>query len=128
MSTDIDFMARGLCAQTDPEAFYPEKGQPAMPAKKVCRNCTVRAECLEYALANDERFGVWGGMTERERAALRKRQHLPTRTQRNRSNKADTARHMYAQGRPKADIASALRLSGSTLNAYLTQQPATPTT
>jgi WhiB family redox-sensing transcriptional regulator len=63
---------RGLCAQTDPEAFFPEKGGSTRDAKKVCLGCDVRAECLEYALANDERFGIWGGLSERERRKLKK--------------------------------------------------------
>ena len=64
---------RGLCAQTDPEAFFPEKGGSTREAKKVCLTCDVRQECLEYALANDERFGIWGGLSERERRKLKKR-------------------------------------------------------
>ena len=62
-----------LCAQTDPEAFFPEKGGSTREAKKICTGCEVRAECLEYALANDERFGIWGGLSERERRKLKKR-------------------------------------------------------
>jgi WhiB family transcriptional regulator, redox-sensing transcriptional regulator len=61
-----------LCAQTDPEAFFPEKGGSTRDAKKVCRACPVRAECLEYALEHDERFGIWGGMSERERRRLKR--------------------------------------------------------
>ena len=64
---------RALCAQTDPEAFFPEKGGSTREAKMVCVSCEVRAECLEYALANDERFGIWGGLSERERRKLKKR-------------------------------------------------------
>lgn len=64
---------RALCAQTDPEAFFPEKGGSTREAKKVCVSCEVRAECLEFALANDERFGIWGGLSERERRKLKKR-------------------------------------------------------
>jgi WhiB family transcriptional regulator, redox-sensing transcriptional regulator len=64
---------RALCAQTDPEAFFPEKGGSTREAKKICVECPVRAECLEYALANDERFGIWGGLSERERRRLRRR-------------------------------------------------------
>ncbi len=63
---------RALCAQTDPEAFFPEKGGSTRDAKKVCLSCEVRAECLEYALANDERFGIWGGLSERERRRLKR--------------------------------------------------------
>src|SRR5699024_11264322 len=43
---------RALCAQTDPEAFFPEKGGSTREAKKICTGCEVKAECLEYALAN----------------------------------------------------------------------------
>jgi WhiB family redox-sensing transcriptional regulator len=64
---------RALCAQTDPEAFFPEKGGSTREAKRVCLSCDVRGECLEYALLNDERFGIWGGLSERERRKLKKR-------------------------------------------------------
>jgi WhiB family redox-sensing transcriptional regulator len=60
----------GLCAQTDPEAYFPEKGMSTAAAKSVCEGCPVRAECLEYAVARNERFGVWGGRSERERRPL----------------------------------------------------------
>jgi len=62
-----------LCAQTDPEAFFPEKGGSTREAKKICGSCEVRNSCLEYALENDERFGIWGGLSERERRKIRKR-------------------------------------------------------
>jgi len=69
----LAWQERALCAQTDPEAFFPEKGGSTREAKKVCAACEVRAECLEYALANDERFGIWGGLSERERRKLKRR-------------------------------------------------------
>ena len=61
-----------LCAQTGPEAFFPEKGGSTREAKKICTSCEVKAQCLEYALQNDERFGIWGGLSERERRKVRK--------------------------------------------------------
>ncbi len=70
---ELGWQTDALCAQTDPEAFFPEKGGSTRDAKKVCGSCHVRAQCLEYALANDERFGIWGGLSERERRRLRKR-------------------------------------------------------
>jgi len=70
-----EWMADGLCAQVDPELFYPECGESNREAKRVCAGCEVRAECLAYALAHRERFGVWGGTTERER----RRMHRPVR-------------------------------------------------
>ncbi|WP_403023565.1 WhiB family transcriptional regulator [Salinibacterium sp. GXW1014] len=69
----LAWQADSLCAQTDPEAFFPEKGGSTRDAKKICTSCEVRVQCLEYALANDERFGIWGGLSERERRKLRKR-------------------------------------------------------
>ena len=70
---ELGWQERALCAQTDPEAFFPEKGGSTREAKKVCLTCEVRDECLEYALMNDERFGIWGGLSERERRKLKKR-------------------------------------------------------
>jgi WhiB family transcriptional regulator, redox-sensing transcriptional regulator len=67
-----DWHERALCAQTDPEAFFPEKGGSTREAKKICTGCEVRSECLSYALANDERFGIWGGLSERERRRLKR--------------------------------------------------------
>lgn len=69
----LAWQADALCAQTDPEAFFPEKGGSTREAKRICDSCEVRSECLEYALQNDERFGIWGGLSERERRKLRKR-------------------------------------------------------
>ncbi|GMA25057.1 hypothetical protein GCM10025864_28160 [Luteimicrobium album] len=69
----LSWQERALCAQTDPEAFFPEKGGSTREAKKVCSGCEVRQECLEYALAHDERFGIWGGLSERERRKLKRR-------------------------------------------------------
>ena len=69
----LGWQERALCAQTDPEAFFPEKGGSTREAKRVCTSCEVRSQCLEYALANDERFGIWGGLSERERRKLKRR-------------------------------------------------------
>jgi WhiB family transcriptional regulator, redox-sensing transcriptional regulator len=69
---DAGWQERALCAQTDPEAFFPEKGGSTREAKKVCLTCDVRTECLESALMNDERFGIWGGLSERERRRLKR--------------------------------------------------------
>ena len=69
----LGWQADALCAETDPEAFFPEKGGSTRDAKRICESCEVREQCLEYALQNDERFGIWGGLSERERRKLRKR-------------------------------------------------------
>jgi WhiB family redox-sensing transcriptional regulator len=66
-----------LCPETDPEIFFPEKGGSTRDAKKVCGACAVRAACLEYALDHDEKFGIWGGLTERERRKVKKSRRQP---------------------------------------------------
>jgi WhiB family transcriptional regulator, redox-sensing transcriptional regulator len=71
-TTDDQWQERALCAQTDPEAFFPEKGGSTREAKRICMGCEVRDACLEYALAHDERFGIWGGLSERERRRLKR--------------------------------------------------------
>jgi WhiB family transcriptional regulator, redox-sensing transcriptional regulator len=73
LDNPLAWQSDSLCAQTDPEAFFPEKGGSTRDAKKICGSCEVRMHCLEYALENDERFGIWGGLSERERRKLRKR-------------------------------------------------------
>ncbi|MBM0201933.1 WhiB family transcriptional regulator [Micromonospora sp. STR1s_5] len=60
----------GLCAQTDPEAFYPEGGRSATQAKRICRSCEVRPQCLTYALVTGEAHGVWGGTSANERNGM----------------------------------------------------------
>lgn len=70
---DDSWMERGLCRQTDPEAFYPEgKGSSAAAAKAICRRCDVREICLDYALDTDQKHGVWGARTEHERKLIKK--------------------------------------------------------
>lgn len=67
-----DWRDDAVCAQADPEAFFPEKASSSSsaPAKQLCGTCPVRADCLAYALVRNERFGIWGGFTERERRTL----------------------------------------------------------
>ena len=74
--SNLMWMDQALCAQTDPDGFHREPGDGSITfaqAKRVCRACDVRDECLEYALANDERFGIWGGLSEHERRKMKKR-------------------------------------------------------
>ncbi|HVM02118.1 MAG TPA: WhiB family transcriptional regulator [Acidimicrobiales bacterium] len=68
------------CMGVDPDLFFPERGASTREAKEVCRGCVVRAECLEYALDNAEKFGIWGGLSERERRRLRRARTLARRS------------------------------------------------
>lgn len=66
-----DWRASAGCKGADPDLFFPERGESTGAAKAVCRECPVRRDCLEYALANVEKFGIWGGLSERERRRVR---------------------------------------------------------
>jgi WhiB family transcriptional regulator, redox-sensing transcriptional regulator len=63
-----------LCAQTDPDLFFPEVGERNPAAKAVCGRCAVREECLAVALDRREPYGIWGGLSADERKKLRTRQ------------------------------------------------------
>ena len=67
------------CLGVDPDLFFPERGASTKEAKEVCRGCVVREECLEYALQNSEKFGIWGGMSERERRRIRRARAIARR-------------------------------------------------
>ena len=77
---DLDWHDEGLCRETDPEAFFPEIGQEGWSAKNVCAICSVRDKCLKSALDNDEEWGVWGGLTYRERRRFSKAGLAPTKS------------------------------------------------
>lgn len=83
MSTTLDHLPvfpnlpGALCQETDPEIFYPEQGESPELAQRVCRSCPVRDECLEFALEHDERFGVWGGLSARQRHKLQREHPRP---------------------------------------------------
>ena len=77
--TDRRWQERANCLGVDPDLFFPERGASTREAKSVCRGCEVRAECLEYALAQGEKFGIWGGLSERERRRVRRQRALERR-------------------------------------------------
>jgi WhiB family redox-sensing transcriptional regulator len=70
---DTAWMARGSCVEEHPSFFFPSDGVGVTRARKVCANCQVRIDCLEYALENRIEHGVWGGASERERRRILKR-------------------------------------------------------
>lgn len=71
-----EFTEQALCGQTDPELFFPEKGASSSEAKRICLACLARSECLVWALKTQQRWGVWGGLSARERRKLRGKQRV----------------------------------------------------
>ena len=67
-----EWVTRANCRGLDPDLFFPERGDPTREAKAVCQGCRVRSDCLAVALARSEKFGIWGGMSERERRRIRR--------------------------------------------------------
>lgn len=66
------WQAEGLCRVFPDANWFPLRGESTAEAKRICLRCPVRAECLDYALTTRDKFGVWGGTSERERRHLRK--------------------------------------------------------
>lgn len=70
--TDRDWMRDAPCRGMDAALFFPERGESTREAKATCATCNVSAECLDYAMRNQIKFGIWGGRSERERRTLRR--------------------------------------------------------
>ncbi len=73
----MDWRNQAACRTEDPDLFFPIGStgpavEQADEAKQVCMTCSVREECLEYALASNQDAGIWGGLTEDERRTLRR--------------------------------------------------------
>jgi WhiB family redox-sensing transcriptional regulator len=67
------WQASSACREHPEVDFFVDRAEDAEAAKSVCARCPVRRECLEHALANDERHGIWGGLSPRQRKALVRR-------------------------------------------------------
>jgi WhiB family redox-sensing transcriptional regulator len=61
-----------LCSEVDFDTFFPEKGGSTKEAKRICAECVVIDQCRNFAIANDQRYGIWGGLAESERFEIRK--------------------------------------------------------
>jgi WhiB family redox-sensing transcriptional regulator len=76
---DVSWQDHANCLGVDPDLFFPERGEPCDDAKAVCAGCVVRTQCLEYALAANEKIGIWGGASARERRSIRRQRRLAAR-------------------------------------------------
>ncbi len=78
-AVELAWQRQANCMGVDPDLFFPERGASTREAKEVCRGCVVREDCLEFALVNSEKFGIWGGLSERERRRIRRRRAVERR-------------------------------------------------
>ncbi len=104
------------CRGTDLEVFFPGRGESAGPARRICARCPVREPCLDYALSNRITHGIWGGLAERDRRALRTRYLDAARRER---DEAITA--AAAAGYTQAAIGRAFGLARTSVSRVLTQ-------
>jgi WhiB family redox-sensing transcriptional regulator len=106
------------CRGADLEVFFPGRGETAGPARQVCAACPVRQPCLDYAITNRIACGIWGGLTERERRALRSGWVSATRRQRDKAIAAASA-----AGYTKASIGRAFGLARTSVSRALAREP-----
>ena len=71
-SDELAWQDLANCRGADPDLFFPERGASTRTAKSICRECSVQAECLEFAIVSSEKFGIWGGLSERDRRKIRR--------------------------------------------------------
>jgi WhiB family redox-sensing transcriptional regulator len=105
---------RAACRGTDPDLFFPERGESADPARKICARCPARQPCLAYALDNGITHGVWGGLAERERRVLRVPRQRASRRERDRAIAAADAAGYTGQ-----EIARTFGLSRTSVSRIL---------
>lgn len=111
--TTPEWMTAGLCAQVDPELFFPDKGQSSKEAKRICAACPVQAQCLDYALkAGYEITGIWGGTSGFERRQMKPGRKPFKRTP---SDVATRARELVAAGCSYAEVGRQLNLARQTV-------------
>lgn len=113
-----EWQGDALCAQSDPELFFPEKGGSPIPAKKICGSCEVATECLSFALANGERFGIWGGLTAKERNLFR-RVSAPSQKTAARERRDLQVMKLRAFGRSAVSIARTMDLDERTVHRII---------
>ena len=106
------------CRGADLEVFFPGRGEPGGPARQVCAACPVRQPCLDYAITNRIAYGIWGGLTERDRRALRSRWVRATRRERDKAIAAASA-----AGYTKASIGRAFGLAHTSVSRALSHEP-----
>ena len=114
MLTSIGWRYRAACRGADLSLFFPNRGRSAEPARQICAQCPVRQPCLDFALSHGIVHGVWGGLAERDRRALRSQYAGTDRRER---DEAITA--AAAAGSTKAAIGRAFGLAATSVTRAL---------
>jgi WhiB family redox-sensing transcriptional regulator len=121
-----DWRYGALCAQTDPDIFFPPQGGKTRPAKQICMACDVRTQCREWALNNALEFGVFGGLSARQRLRIRNAEPGQSVPQASNAEKRATAvMGLYAQGQSAKDIAPQVGMHVDTVRAIIRRHRST---
>ncbi len=72
---DPSWRSRAACKDVATEVFFPDVGEDYAVAAPVCGSCGVRERCLAFAFESKEEYGMWGGMTPKDRRSLRRRRN-----------------------------------------------------
>jgi WhiB family redox-sensing transcriptional regulator len=110
---------RAACRGADLGLFFPGRGEPAEPARRICASCPVRQPCLDYAISRAITHGIWGGLTERDRRPLRTRHAGAARRERDAAIAAAAA-----AGSTKAAIGRAFGLAATSVTRVLSHDAA----
>lgn len=110
---------QGACRGADPALWFPERGQSCVEAKTICAGCPVRGECLDFALDLGEKFGIWGGKSERERRRMRPARRTGVSAWSDERRRQ--VRSMAAGGISVTAIARQLSVSPRTVHRYLSE-------
>lgn len=111
-----EWRRHGACRGADPDIFFPDRGESTREAKEICAGCPVRGECIDFALDGGEKFGIWGGKSERERRRMRRPRSGPSPASTERRRQVID---MSAQGLTAGEIGRELGLSSRTVYRYL---------
>jgi len=107
---------RAACRGADLSVFFPGRGDSAEPARQICAGCPVREPCLDYALSHGITHGIWGGLAERDRRALRSRHTVAARRERDEAIAAAAA-----AGYTTAAIGRAFGLTATSVTRVLSR-------
>jgi WhiB family redox-sensing transcriptional regulator len=116
VSAPAGWRYRAACRGADLEFFFPGRGESAKPARQICARCPVRQPCLDYALSHGIVHGIWGGLTERDRRALRSRHVSDARRERDEAIVAAAA-----AGYTKTAIGRAFGLARTSVSRVLSR-------
>ena len=112
---------RAACRGADLQVFFPGRGEPAEPARRICACCAVRQPCLDYAISHGIVDGIWGGLTERDRRPLRVHHTLAARRQRDEAIAAAAAAGSTIAGSTMAAIGRTFGLAATSVSRVLSR-------